>query len=170
MCSASADHVEEPDARSSETEETAWDSRVIMVEEHLLGALLANCANLPPTPRRHSAGKTSLGRGGSCSPSGCDGRADGGGCEPISAAEGADAMEVQGAQGDDHSVLSPDTSAVGGKAPVSTVTRSRELPHAVHVVASMVNRVLQVNTYLLYAIVRNGAMIYVSHFGVNNSD
>lgn len=112
-----------------------------MVEEHLLGALLANSANLPPTRRRRPAGKTSLEGGGSCSPSG---RPDGGGRESVSAAEGVDAMEVQGAQGGGPSAVSPGVGAIGGKAPVSTVTGSRGLPHAVQVLASMVNRVLQV--------------------------
>lgn len=130
---------------SPETKETVWDSRVIMVEEHLLGALLASSANLPTPKRRPKAGKTSRGGGGLCSPSG---RADDCGCEPTSAAEGVDAMEVQGAQGGGPSAVSPGMCPVGEKAPASTVTGSRGLPHAVQVLASMVNRVLQVISHL----------------------
>lgn len=120
-----------------------------MVEEHLLGALLANTSNLPPR-RRHPAGKTSLGSGGACSPGGGDDKRNGE-CEPSSVADGLDAMEVQGVQSGDRSAVSPDMCAVREKAPVSTVTRRRELPHAVQVVASMVNRVLQVNAGLQWS-------------------
>ena len=60
-----------------------------------------------------------------------------------------DAVEVQGAaQRGDPSAVLPDTSCTGGeKAPVATVSSEcRELPRAVRVVASMVNRVLKVGT------------------------
>lgn len=144
FCACSADHVEGESTTSPETKETIWDSRVIMVEEHLLGALLANSAATPSTPRRHPAGKTPIGGRGSGSPRRGGGKVDGGGCEPTSAAEGMDAMEVQGARCGDASAVLPNTCAVGEKAPMSSVTGFRELPHAVQVVASMVNRVMQV--------------------------
>lgn len=75
------DHDGEKDAKSPQTKQAvAWDSRIIMVEEHLLGALLENAANLPP-PRQHSAGEDTPGGAGSCSPNGRDGGVGGGGCE-----------------------------------------------------------------------------------------
>lgn len=142
-----------------DTRDTVSDSRVTMVQEHLLGVLLAKAeprdtmhssSSHPGKGTAHLAGghDDSIGHAiaGVKSMSG-----EGDRREAISPASTVEAMDVDGVKaGNNSSALPSEGCAMGGQTFSPTATESgSDAPGPVQTVASMVDRVLKV-MYLIY--------------------
>lgn len=148
---------------SDGTIDTVWDSRVVMVQERLLEALLANPSTATSSTNRQSSSsslssgigsgnlnRNSVGSASGSSPSGDvglpeeDGTRDSAAAAP-STPDGRVGMEVEG--GEEHeSVILPEGKTTCSSSSSAEENGRKQAPGAVQVVASMVNTALKVAT------------------------